>query len=55
MPPDFGLREPSLRFNASCHREPSDALQEAVADDLLQHMDDDIVPVVRCLAILGCL
>ena len=42
-----------LRFNASCQRGPSDMLEEAVADDLLEHMDDDIVPVVRCLAILG--
>ena len=42
-----------MRFNASSRHAAFDALEEAVSDDLLRDISEDVVPVVRCLAILG--
>ncbi|CAJ1342599.1 unnamed protein product [Effrenium voratum] len=40
-------------FNASSNHAAQDSLQEAASQDLLRHIDQEVVPVVRCLAILG--
>merc|ERR1712032_954488 len=42
-------------FNTSTERAPQDTLNGAAADSLLQDIRHEIVPVVRCLSILGAM
>jgi len=53
-PDDHALAEAIKgMLNASHNHAPQDAINNAAIDNMLENISDDVVPVVRCLSILG--